>query len=416
MPETFSELQNAIVSSDIPKLVLSVMQYAVELNSSDIHIEPSEYTVRIRFRVDGVLREIVEYPPKLHSAVASRIKIISNLKIDESRIPQDGRTRLNLKNGEELDLRVSTLPTIFGEKIVMRIQNINVVLPKLEDLGMEGYNLEVVSKAIHNPNGIILATGPTGSGKTTTLYACLNAINTPAVNIMTIEDPIEIYMDGLNQSQVRPDIGYTFAFGLRTGLRQDPDIMMVGEIRDKETIDVAIEAALTGHLVFSTIHTNSAVATITRILDMHIPNFLITSTINTIIAQRLVRKICEHCKVETTVQPAIEQKIRAAIAKMNDQERQKLKIADNAPLKIYKGEGCEHCGSSGYQGRMGLFEVLALEKDLKKMILGGASEQEIEEAAIAAGMKTLEQDGIVKILKGLTTPEEIYRVVRYFEQ
>jgi type IV pilus assembly protein PilB len=223
-------------------------------------------------------------------------------------------------------------------------------------------------------------------------------------------------MDGLNQSQVRPDIGYTFAFGLRTGLRQDPDIMMVGEIRDKETIDVAIESALTGHLVFSTIHTNSAAATITRILDMNVPNFLITSTINTIIAQRLVRKICEHCKTETSVQPAIEKKIRTAIRKMNPQEREKLKLTENAPLKIYKGEGCENCGSSGYQGRLGLFEVMALDKDLKKIILGGASEQEIEEAAINTGMKTLEQDGIVKILRGLTTPEEIYRVVRYSEQ
>ena len=296
MNEKVEKLQNAIIASDIPQMAESFVGAALSMDSSDIHIEPNEFTIRVRFRVDGVLQLIVEYPPSLHSALVSRLKIMANLKIDETRIPQDGRVQMTTPEGRDLDLRFSTLPTVHGEKIVMRLQDRSRSIPKLEDLGIEPHNLAIIKRAIAAPNGVMLTTGPTGSGKTTTLYSCLDILNTIDVNIMTIEDPVEIQMDGLNQSQVHPMIGYTFAYGLRTALRQDPDIIMVGEIRDHETIDVAVEAALTGHLVLSTIHTNSAVATLTRLIDLGIQPFLITATVNLIIAQRLVRKICEKCK------------------------------------------------------------------------------------------------------------------------
>lgn len=413
MPDKLTYLQNAIVANDIPQIVIRLIGYAVELDSSDIHIEPSEFTIRIRIRVDGILRPVVEYPSNLHAALVSRIKIMSNLKIDEFRIPQDGRTPITTEDGRELDLRISTLPTVHGEKIVMRLQDRSREIPTLDSLGIEGHNLEIVKRSISEPNGILLTTGPTGSGKTTTLYACLNLLNTPKVNIMTIEDPVEIQMDGLNQSQVHPTIGYDFSFGLRTGLRQDPDIIMVGEIRDKETIDVAIEASLTGHLVLSTIHTNSAVATITRIIDMGIPTFLITTTINAIIAQRLVRRICTACKQEDEVQPEVEKKIRRAIETMNSAERKRLGFKDaDQPIKIYHGVGCSVCDNTGYKGRIGLYEILEMSNHLKDMILKNASSREIEDAAIGEGMKTLEHDGVGKILQGITTPEEAYSVAR----
>ncbi|MFA6458104.1 MAG: GspE/PulE family protein [Patescibacteria group bacterium] len=416
MEDKIVKLQNAIISCDIPQIAADVVEAAIDIGSSDIHIEPSEYTVRIRFRVDGILRSIMEYPPSLHAAVVSRFKIIANLKIDESRIPQDGRMQITTPDGRELDLRLSTLPTVHGEKIVTRIQDRSRKIPKLEELGIEPHNLKILKRAIAAPNGILLTTGPTGSGKTTTLYACLAILNTPEVNIMTIEDPVEIQMDGLNQSQVYPAIDYTFAFGLRTGLRQDPDIMMVGEIRDRETIDVAIEAALTGHLVLSTIHTNSAISTITRLLDMGAAAFLITATVNAIIAQRLVRKICEHCKTETVIKPAIEEKLRRAIASMNPIQRDKLGLKEGAPLKIYHGEGCEECGHTGYKGRIGMYEILEMNNAIKELILKNGTPLQMEKQAIADGMKTLEHDGVEKILAGITTPEEVYSVARTTEE
>jgi len=417
MQNKLDKLQNAIIENDVPQMAAYIVSHAVDMRSSDIHIEPAEYTVRIRFRVDGVLRQIVEYPPNLHPAVTSRLKIMSNLKIDENRIPQDGRIQITTKDGKELDLRTSTLPTVYGEKIVMRIQDRSREIPTLDKLGIENYNLSVIKKTIAYPNGIVLTTGPTGSGKTTTLYACLNILNTSEVNIMTIEDPVEIQIDGLNQSQVYPAIDYSFAFGLRTGLRQDPDIIMVGEIRDKETINVSVEAALTGHLVLSTIHTNSAVSTLTRILNMGIPTFLITATINSIISQRLVRRICEHCKEELTLGSDAENKIRYAMKTMNTNKKTELGITDpeTHPIKIYHGKGCPECGDTGYMNRIGLYEVMEMDNKLRRKILDGATELEIEEAAIAAGMTTLEQDGVGKILQGITTPEEVYTVARAAE-
>jgi type IV pilus assembly protein PilB len=414
--KTLEELQDAIIGSNVPQIVTSLISYALELGSSDIHVEPEEFTVRLRYRVDGILRQIIEYPPNLHSAIVARIKIMSNLKIDEQRIPQDGRTQVTTRDGRDMDLRVSTLPTVNGEKVVMRLQDKSRKIPTLEQLGIEGRNLEILKRSIESPNGIVLTTGPTGSGKTTTLYSCLSILNTIDVNIMTIEDPVEIQMDGLNQSQVHPAIGYTFAYGLRTALRQDPDIIMVGEIRDKETIEVGIEAALTGHLVLSTIHTNSAVATITRILNMGVPAFLITATLNAVVSQRLVRRVCTNCKKAVELAPDAEKLIRDTIRSMNPKEREKLGVTDDkAPLKTYEGAGCTECNGTGYKGRVGLYEILEFNNKIKTMILKEASNIELEKQAIADGMQTLEHAGVIQILNGTTTPEEVYAVARHGE-
>lgn len=406
-------LHEAILRKNVPQITLLAVKYAIFLGSSDIHIEPAEKVVRIRYRVDGLLRSIVEYPLAMHSMLVSRIKIMSNLKIDENRIPQDGRAQQTMEDGRMFDLRVSTLPTINGEKIVMRIQDRSRKIPRLEELGLDEDNIKLITKSISRSNGIILTTGPTGSGKTTTLYACLNILNRLEVNIMTIEDPVEIQLDGLNQSQILPAIDYSFAFGLRTALRQDPDIIMVGEIRDKETISVAIEAALTGHLVISTIHTNSAVDTITRLLNMGIPAFLITASIDTIIAQRLVRIICQNCKKEAILKPVVEKKLREALSSMPAQYLMKLGLQKATdPFKIFRGVGCQKCGQTGYHGRIGVYEILVLKDEIKEMILANRTDLEIKKLAIEQGMKTLEHDGVSKVLQGFTTPEEIYTIIQ----
>src|SRR3989339_506148 len=387
-------LQDAILAGNIPSMVMNIISYAISIRSSDIHIEPQKNTIRLRCRVDGVLREIVEYPHNLHPAVVSRIKIMSNLKIDEQRIPQDGRCHVTTEGAKEMDLRVSTLPTPNGEKVVMRIQDESKEIPKLEDLGIEGASLKNILYGLSVPNGIMLTSGPTGSGKTTTLYSCLNILNKPEVNIMTIEDPIEIQMDGLNQSQVHPDIEYTFATGLRTALRQDPNIIMVGEIRDRETINIAIEAALTGHLVLSTIHTNSAVETLTRIDNMGIPPFLMTGAINAIIAQRLVRRICSKCAAPETPDPRtfeLLKKESALIPTTENIDQEKLQ-----KLQFLKGKGCDECQGSGYHGRVGLYEVMKLTDNIKQMIIDKKSTLEIEKQAISEGMVNLFQSGIIK--------------------
>lgn len=404
------QLQEAILAGNVPQIVLATIATALEMRASDIHIEPERATTQIRYRVDGVLRRVVEYPPNMHPAVISRIKIMSNLKIDEQRIPQDGRTTVTTKDSREMDLRVSTFPTVNGEKVVMRIQDKSRKIPTLEELGIEGTSMRLLKKALGMPNGIILTTGPTGSGKTTTLYACLNILNTPDVNILTIEDPVEIQMAGLNQSQVHPDISYTFANGLRTALRQDPDIIMVGEIRDRETIDVAIESSLTGHLVFSTIHTNSAVETLTRIANMGVPAYLLASTINLIIAQRLVRKICTACRTpDTTVEPEIFERAKRALSLVTKDP------TVFANMTYYKGTGCDQCGGSGYFGRVGVYEVMTMNNKLRRLIMDGASSMDIEKAAFENGMVGLEQAGIIKSLKGETTLDEVYAVARETE-
>jgi type IV pilus assembly protein PilB len=408
-------LQNAILQGNIPQMVTSALSQAVYMGASDIHIEPLQNTVRIRFRVDGVLREAVEYPSNIHPAVVSRIKIMANLKIDEQRVPQDGRAQLTTPDGRQMDMRVSTLPTVNGEKVVMRVQERTKKIPALEDLGLGGVGLANLKKSLALPNGIILTSGPTGSGKTTTLYSSMQILNEIDVNILTFEDPVEIQMDGLNQSQMHPDIEYDFARGLRAALRQDPDIMMVGEIRDRETIDVAIEASLTGHLVLSTIHTNSAVETLTRILNMGVPPFLLTATINTIIAQRLVRKLCDDCKKPATPDEATMITVKKAIDKLSDLERKDYDDKLLTELKFYDPGGCDRCDHVGYKGRLGLYEVLQMSNDLRVAILNNDSALKLEEQAIKAGMTTLEQSGILSGLKGLTTLKEVYRVARPME-
>lgn len=406
------QLQNAIVAGNIPQLVMNAVAYAIEIRSSDIHMEPLKNTVQLRFRIDGVLRRIVEYPPNIHPAVVSRIKIMASLKIDEQRIPQDGRAQVTTQDGREMDLRVSTLPTVNGEKIVMRLQDRSRKIPSFEELGIAGLSYKYLLDALEQPNGVVLVTGPTGSGKTTTLYSALQRINTPEVNILTIEDPVEIQMDGLNQSQVHPDIEYTFAYGLRTALRQDPDIIMVGEIRDRETIDVAIEASLTGHLVFSTIHTNSAVDTLTRILNMGVPPFLMTATINAIVAQRLVRTLCSACKQRAEVHPHTLERVKTALSKLSKEEPVDPTLLTGLQFYGPGNRECPQCAGIGYYGRVGLFEVLRMNNPLRELILKEATSLEIREMAMQTGMVTLEQAGILKALQGLTSLEEVYTVAR----
>jgi type IV pilus assembly protein PilB len=403
-------LKSSILSSNVPQMVLYTISYALDLRSSDIHIEPLENTVRLRFRIDGVLQEIVEYPTNMHPAVVSRIKIMSNLKIDEQRIPQDGRTNVTTKENREMDLRVSTVPTVNGEKIVMRIQDKSRTIPTLDQLGIRGNNLKFIQRALKMPNGVILTSGPTGSGKTTTLYSCLTILNNPGVNILTIEDPVEIQLDGLNQSQVKQDIGYDFATGLRASLRQDPDIMMVGEIRDKETINAAIEASLTGHLVLSTIHTNSAVETLTRIINMGVPAYLISSTVDTIIAQRLVRLLCPHCKQQYEPEEDLKAPALKAIENIPDSEKANYPELDFANPKFYKPVGCDSCGGIGYKGRVGVYEVMPFTLKLKNAVLEGKNTIELLQIAKEDGMTTLEQSGIILSMQATTSLQEVYRI------
>lgn len=411
--DKLKQLQDSILSANIPQMVLTTISYALDVRSSDIHIEPLKSHVRVRYRVDGVLRQVVDYPNNLHPAVVSRIKIMSNLKIDEQRLPQDGRADVTTRDGREMDLRISTLPTVNGEKIVMRIQDKSRKIPDLGELGIEGISLKNLEGALASPNGIIINTGPTGSGKTTTLYSCLNRLNKIDVNILTIEDPVEIQLDGLNQSQVHHDIEYSFASGMRAALRQDPDIIMVGEIRDKETGNTAIEASLTGHLVFSTLHTNSAVESITRMVNMGIQPYLITSTVELIIAQRLVRKVCDKCKTSSKTSPEILDLVKKAMENLHVEGE--IDPALLQKLEFFEAPGCEACNNVGYHGRVGLYEVFRMNNELRKLIGESASMLDIQAAAQKGGMVTLEQAGIIKALQGLTTLEEVYRVARKSE-
>nr|MDD3720205.1 GspE/PulE family protein [Candidatus Gracilibacteria bacterium] len=413
--EVLDLLKDLVYKGDnVQQICDYIILAAVIGDASDIHIEPLTSYVRLRYRVDGELREILEYQNFLHPGIVARFKILSELKIDESRIPQDGRISKTIED-KPLDLRVSTLPTVHGEKIVMRIVDKSKKIPPLDDLGIEGKNLRLIKKAIELPNGIILNSGPTGSGKTTTLYSILSILNKVGVNIMTLEDPVEIQMDGVNQSQVKPDIGYDFAYGLRTGLRQDPDIMMVGEIRDKETVDIAIEASLTGHLVLSTIHTNSAAETITRVLNMGVQGFLIPASFNIIIAQRLIRKLCPYCKTPISLNELGEdtvKNIKSAVS-LIPKEELKERIGNKLQNPVfYKSVGCDKCDGTGYKGRVGIYEVLEITPGVKTMILSGQSAFNINLQAMKDGMISLEQDGIMKALNGQTSLEEVYKATK----
>ncbi|MDY0110526.1 MAG: type IV-A pilus assembly ATPase PilB [Candidatus Krumholzibacteria bacterium] len=381
------EEQNA----PVVKLVNTLLAEAVKLGASDIHIEPYEKHMRVRYRVDGILQEVMEPPIKLRAAITSRLKIMAELDIAERRIPQDGRIKLKV-GSKKIDLRVSTLPCIFGEKVVMRILDKGNLTLDLANFGMEEVGLKHVYANVAKPYGMVLVTGPTGSGKTTTLYSCLSRVNQIDVNIMTAEDPVEYNLDGINQVQVRDEVGLTFAAALKAFLRQDPNIVMVGEIRDLETGSIAVKAALTGHLVFSTLHTNDAPATINRMIDMGIEPFLVASSTNLIMAQRLVRRICKNCKHAETVPPE-------ALADLGLPPQ----------TEVFRGKGCEKCNGSGYAGRQGLYEVMPITPALRELILDRASTSEIRKQAQKEGMLTLRQDGLVKIQKGITTIEEVLR-------
>jgi len=391
-----SELKQAVEEAPVVKLVNLTLSEAITRGASDIHVEPYEKSFRIRYRIDGVLYDVMQPPIKLKAALSSRIKIMSELDIAERRLPQDGRIKLKVK-GREVDLRVSTLPTLFGEKIVMRILDKSSLVLDLTKLGFEQKALQEFEEAIHSPYGMVLVTGPTGSGKTTTLYSALSTINTVDVNIMTAEDPVEYNLVGINQVQMKEEIGLSFAAALRSFLRQDPDIIMVGEIRDFETAEIAVKAALTGHLVLSTLHTNDAPSTISRLLNMGIEPFLVSASVLLILAQRLCRKICQQCKEEEKV-PA------SALVNVGFSEEEARLI------KCYRGKGCNICSGTGYKGRVALYEVMPVKDELKELILEGASAAEIKKTAVRLGMKTLRMSGLSKIKEGITTVEEVLRV------
>ena len=387
-------------SEDAPvvKLVNLILTDAVKRNASDIHVEPYEKEFRVRYRIDGVLYEVMKPPLKLKNAITSRIKIMSELDIAERRLPQDGRIKLKLGRGKEMDYRVSVLPTLFGEKTVMRLLDKSNLQLDMTKLGFEQTQLDVFKHAIHQPFGMVLVTGPTGSGKTTTLYSALAELNKTSENISTAEDPVEFNLAGINQVQMHDDIGLNFAAALRSFLRQDPDIIMVGEIRDFETAEIAIKAALTGHLVLSTLHTNDAPSTVNRLLNMGIEPFLVASSVNCILAQRLARRVCPECKerdTEVTKQALLD-------AGLSEEEA--------AGAQIYRGRGCRNCSETGYKGRVAVYEVMELTEELKEFVLNGASSMELKREAIRGGMTTLRRSALNKLLEGVTTLSEVLRV------
>jgi type IV pilus assembly protein PilB len=394
-------------------LVQVIIRHAVDGRASDVHIEPIEGKYRVRFRVDGILHSSLVLPDEVGRAVVARVKILSNLKIDEKRKPQDGRFKLEGAEavGNSVDFRVSTLPVVEGEKVVMRVLDKSQGNFDLMSLGIMGRNYEVMMREIKNPFGIILMTGPTGSGKSTTLYGFLQILNKEERNIITLEDPVEYYVEGVNQSQIKPEIGYTFANGLRSILRQDPNIIMVGEIRDSETAELAIHAALTGHLVFSTLHTNDSIGAIPRLIDMGIEPFLVAYSLRVTAAQRLVRKICEKCNQEKEMPPNITQRIKDTLKNVTTEELKKYGINSLEKLKFYEGKGCEACGRTGYKGRIAICEVLELNESIQQVILeNGGSEVKLRDEAEKQGMLTMKQDGFLKVLKGMTTLAEVERL------
>ena len=384
------------IQGPIIKIVNGILIRAIKMGASDIHFEPYERTFRIRYRIDGVMMRAMSLPMQIKNALVSRLKIMSKLDIAERRLPQDGRIKLRLSKGKEMDFRVSTLPTLYGEKVVLRLLDKSSLQLDMTKLGFEESSLADLHAAIHRPVGMILVTGPTGSGKTTTLYSALSELNKETENIMTAEDPVEYNFMGINQVQMHEEIGLTFASSLRSFLRQDPDIIMVGEIRDFETAQIAIQAALTGHLVLSTVHTNDAPGTVSRLIDMGIEPFLISSAVILILAQRLIRKVCSECKEPTQVHP----QLLIDLGVPPDEVK---------TFPTFKGKGCPICSNTGYKGRLGLYEVMPMKEEIKELILARSSTNEIKKEAIRLGMKTLRQSGIHKIKTGMTTIEEVLR-------
>jgi type IV pilus assembly protein PilB len=392
-------------SAPAAKIVQSLIKRAVREKASDIHIEPTEEQVIVRFRVDGILQKIITLPIDVLPSIVSRIKIMSGMKIDETRLPQDGRFQ-TVSDQNEIDFRVSTFPTVNGEKVVARILDKTTGILTLEQLGFRGSAFEILGQNITKPHGMILVTGPTGSGKTTTLYAVLQKLMSETVNIVTLEDPVEYRIPSINQGQVYSSIGFTFANGLRSILRQDPDIIMIGEIRDHETADMSIHSALTGHIVLSTLHTNDAAGAIPRFIDMGIEPFLINSSLNVVVGQRLCRKICENCKEEVEIDKANLDIVDSEIKRLPEKEKRPDKI------RFFHGKGCENCHNTGYTGRVGIFEVFNLTNDMKNLVAKKASGTELLEIALKNGMITMRQDGILKAIDGITTLEEVWRVTK----
>jgi type IV pilus assembly protein PilB len=392
-----TELERGLDDAPVVKLVNFILTDAIKKRASDIHVEPYEKEFRVRYRIDGVLYEVMRPPLKMRNAISSRLKILASLDIAERRLPQDGRIKLKIGKGREMDFRVSTLPTIYGEKTVLRLLDKSTLQLDMTKLGFEAEQLKDFTEAIHRPFGMVLVTGPTGSGKTTTLYSALSDLNKTSDNISTCEDPVEFNFAGINQVQIKEEIGLTFAASLRSFLRQDPDIIMVGEIRDYETAEIGVKAALTGHLVLSTLHTNDAPSTVTRMLNMGIEPFLVSSSLNLILAQRLARRVCENCKEELQ----IPQKALSDAGMKPD----RLKGA-----RLRRGKGCDECNRTGFRGRVALYEVMAVREEIKDLVLRGGSALDIKREAMRLGMKTLRQAGLTKVEEGVTTLEEILRV------
>jgi type IV pilus assembly protein PilB len=391
--EDLGALEASVDEAPVVKLVNTIITRAINERASDIHIEPGERDLRIRFRIDGVLHESMSTPRAIANAMVSRLKIMADINIAERRIPQDGRMSLKVA-GKQVDLRVATLPSVYGEKVVLRILDRSSVMLELTDLGFGARNLERFQEAYERPYGAILVTGPTGSGKSTTLYATLNVLNDPKVNIITVEDPVEYRLGGITQIQVNRKAGLTFASALRSILRADPDVVLIGEIRDRETAQIAIEAALTGHLVLSTLHTNDSSSSIGRLIEMEVEPYLVASSIDGILAQRLARRLCEKCKVTT---PPVAEEFE--------------KLGLEAPKEVYSPEGCGSCANTGYRGRLALHEILLVDEEIQRLAVERRPSDEIKVAALAAGMTTLWQDGIEKVATGVTSLEEIMRVV-----
>lgn len=408
--ESEKKKEEILKDAPVTKLVQVIISHAIEGNASDIHIEPMGKDYRVRFRVDGVLHLSLVLPKEIGPVVVSRVKILANLKIDEKRKPQDGRFRLS-SEGRDIDFRVSTLPVIEGEKVVMRILDKESGVTDIESLGLIGSAWENMRQAIKETYGMILITGPTGSGKSTTLYALLKILNNEERNIVTLEDPIEYNIEGLNQSQIKPEIGYTFASGLRTILRQDPNVIMVGEIRDSETAELAVHAALTGHLMFSTLHTNTAIGAIPRLIDMEIEPFLLSSSLRVVVAQRLVRKICENCKEKVKISESMKLKVLEEVKEIPASEWEKYGIDPAKDVYFYHGRGCENCNGTGLKGRIAIYEAVPVSDNIKNIIIEkNGNENLIKGERDKMGVLTMKQDGILKVLKGITTVEEIERV------
>ncbi len=407
--EDISKLEEIIKGAPVSRMVSIIMRHAVEGGASDIHIEPMGGESRIRYRIDGVLRTSLALPLYVHPAIVSRVKVLANLKIDETRVPQDGRITQEI-GGKKIDFRISTLPVVDNEKVVMRVLDTSVGAPTLEQLGYREEHVNIIKEQIKKPYGMFLVTGPTGSGKSTTLFAILSILNSEGVNISTLEDPVEYYIQGVNQSQIRPEIGYTFATGLRALLRQDPNVMMVGEIRDKETAELGIHAALTGHLMFSTLHTNDVFGIVPRLIDMGVEPFLLAATANLGIAQRLARKICTYCKAEQEVAPETLDKLKIQIQLIPAKYFQGKNFKQEGPYIFYHGQGCARCGNTGYSGRLSIIELLEFTAPAKRLIEKGFPAAEVEEEFKRQEALRLRQDAVLKALEGLTTIDEVFRL------